>query len=73
MPHSPSHALAASSLLLWELTCTAVGTNHSILELFMKGSLLPLDCWLFKGQTSVLFTAKSSALSQAGAQQMINN
>ena len=51
----------------------SVGTDHILLELFMKGSILPVDCRLFEGKVSVLFTDESPALTKADVQQTLNH
>lgn len=44
--------------------CThlSVGADHIISELFMDGSVLPVDCRLFEGKSFVLFTDESLAV-----------
>ena len=51
----------------------SVGTDHILLELFMRGSGLPGDHRLFKGKASVLFTDESLALNRVEVQPMLNN
>ena len=51
----------------------SVGTDHILLELFMRGSGLPGDYRLFEAKASVLFTDESPALNQVEVQQMLNN